>query len=192
MDCLHLSANGFKNFIPTLIKEVGFSNNTALLLTCPPYVLAAFVTIMVGWNSGRMNERTWHTTISKVVAIAGFILCVSTLNTWVRYFGVMVFVGASYGVNTIILGWVSSVLGQSDEKKAVALAMANTFGNLSAIYTPYLWPDSDAPRFVTALSSSVAFSLGVIVCAWALRIILARKNRKMREENPEATNFYTY
>ena len=192
MSNLHLSANGFKNFVPTLVKEVGFTSNTALLLTCPPYVLACFTTIAIGWNSGRINERTWHTTVSKVVAIAGFVLCVSTLNTWARYFGVMVFVSASYGVNTIILGWVASVLGQSDEKKAVALAMCNTFGNLSAIYTPYLWPDSDAPRFVMAMTSSTGFSLGVILCAWLIRYLLSRKNNEIRRENPDETNFYVY
>lgn len=167
-------------------------STTALILTCPPYVLAAFVTIFLGWNSGRMNERTWHTTISKVCAIAGFVICVSTLNTWVRYFGVMVFVSASYGVNTIVLGWVSSVLGQSNEKKAVALALCNTFGNLSAIYTPYLWPDSDAPRFVMAMSSSIAFSAGVILCAWAMRLLLRRDNKKLVAQDPGATNFYVY
>ncbi|BCS22548.1 uncharacterized protein APUU_30773S [Aspergillus puulaauensis] len=192
MDCLHLSANGFKNFVPTLVKEVGFETTTALLLTCPPFVLAAFVTIMVGWNSGRMNERTWHITISKLVAIAGFIICVATLDTWVRYFGVMVFVSASYGVNTLILGWVSSVLAQSNEKRAVTLALCNTFGNLSAVYTPYLWPDSDAPRFVTAMASSIAFSAGVIACGWVLRFALMRANRRLRNENPEITNFYVY
>lgn len=192
MDCFHLSANGFKNFVPTLVKELGLNTTTALILTCPPYILAAFVTIFLGWNSGRMNERTWHTTISKVCAIAGFAICVSTLNTWVRYFGVMLFVSASYGVNTIVLGWVSSVLGQSDEKKAVALALCNTFGNLSAIYTPYLWPDSGAPRFVTAMTSSIAFSAAVIACAWVMRIILQRDNKRLRQNNPNVTNLYVY
>lgn len=192
MDCFHLSANGFKNFVPTLVKELGLNTTTALILTCPPYILAAFVTIFLGYNSGRMNERTWHTTISKVCAIAGFAICESTLNTWVRYFGVMLFVSASYGVNTIVLGWVSSVLGQSDEKKAVALALCNTFGNLSAIYTPYLWPDSDAPRFVMAMTSSIAFSAAVIACAWVMRIILQRDNKRLREQNPDVTNLYVY
>lgn len=192
LDCLHLSANGFKNFVPTLVKELGLDTTRALVLTCPPYILAGFTTIFLGWNSGRMNERAWHTTISKTLAIAGFAICVGTLNMWVRYFGVILFVSASYGVNTIVLGWVASVLGQSDEKKAVALALCNTFGNLSAIYTPYLWPDSDAPRFVTAMSSSIAFSAGVIACAWAMRFILQRDNKRLREANPEATNFYVY
>lgn len=104
----------------------------------------------------------------------------------------MLFVGATYGVNNINLSWTASVLGQTDEKKAVAIAIANTLGNLSFVYTPYLWPDSDAPLFPMAMWASVGFSAGVIVCAWTLRFILTRDNRKLRAQDNEAINFYVY
>lgn len=96
------------------------------------------------------------------------------------------------GVNNIILGWAASVVGQTPEKRAVSIAMANTFGNLASVYTPYLWPKSDEPRYMMSMMASIGFSAGVIVCAWVLRIHLQRRNKKMREENPETTNFYVY
>lgn len=104
----------------------------------------------------------------------------------------MLFVGATYGVNNIILGWTASVVGQTDEKKAVAVAMCNTLGNLASVYTPYLWPSTDAPQYLTSMMASIAFSVGVIICAWVMRFSLVRKNRKMREANPDASNFYVY
>ncbi|KAL7628837.1 hypothetical protein AAE478_000352 [Parahypoxylon ruwenzoriense] len=192
MDNLHLSANGFKNFLPTVVKNLGLDTTTALVLTCPPYIFAAFASILVSWSSGRFNERTWHITLSKAIAIAGFAISMATLNTAARYVGIMLFVGATYGVNNIILGWTSSILGQSDEKKAVAIAMCNTFGNLASVYTPYLWPDSDAPQFVKAMSGAIGFSAGVVLCAWFLRIALVRLNKRMRQDNPSALNFYVY
>lgn len=192
MDNLHLSANGFKNFLPTVVKTLGFDTTITLVLTCPPYIVAGIISIMVSYSSGRFNERTWHTTVSKTVAIAGFAMSVASLNIAVRYVGIMLFVGATYGVNNIILSWTASVLGQTDEKKAVAIAMCNTFGNLASVYTPYLWPDSDAPRFLAAMLASIGFSLGVIVCAWVMRITLQRQNKKMRERDPTVTNFYVY
>ncbi|KAI1394168.1 putative MFS transporter [Hypoxylon trugodes] len=191
-DNLHLSANGFKNFLPTVVKNLGLDTTTALVLTCPPYIFAAFLSIAVSYSSGRFNERTWHITLSKVVAIAGFAISMATLNTAARYVGIMLFVGATYGVNNIILSWTSSVLGQSDEKKAVAIAMCNMFGNLSSVYTPYLWPDSDAPQFIKAMSGAIGFSAGVIICAWVLKISLMRLNKKMRRDDPSASNFYVY
>ncbi|KAF7555293.1 hypothetical protein G7Z17_g2279 [Cylindrodendrum hubeiense] len=192
MDNMHLSANGFKNFLPTVIETLGYSKTITLVLTCPPYIFSGIVSIAVAWSSGRHNERTWHTTVSKLVAIAGFVLSAATLNIPARFVGIMLFVGASYGVNNIIIGWTASVLGQTDEKKAVAIAMANTFGNAASIYTPYLWPSSDAPRYLTPMMASVGFSGGVIVCAWILRIALSRKNKQMRDRNDGETNFYVY
>ncbi|KAJ4317447.1 hypothetical protein N0V84_007355 [Fusarium piperis] len=192
MDNLHLSANGFKNFLPTVIETLGYSTTVTLVLTCPPYLFSGFVSIAVSWSSGRFNERTWHITLSKAVAIVGFAMCCATLNVPVRFVGIMLFVGATYGVNNIILGWTASVVGQTDEKKAVAIAMCNTFGNLASVYTPYLWPKSAAPRYLQPMVACIAFSAGVCVCAWVLRVALQRQNKKTREQNPEETNFYVY
>ncbi|OHE99293.1 MFS transporter [Colletotrichum orchidophilum] len=192
MDNLHLSANGFKNFLPSVVKTLNYNTTITLVLTCPPYILAGIMSIVVSHSSGRFNERTWHTTVSKLIACAGFTMAVATLNTTVRYVGIMIFVGATYGVNNIILGWTSATLGQTDEKKAVAIAMANTFGNLASVYTPYLWPDSDEPRYLTAMLASIGFSLGVVVCAWIMRIALQRQNKKTIASNPDAMNLYVY
>ncbi|OHW89438.1 MFS transporter [Colletotrichum incanum] len=192
MDNLHLSANGFKNFLPTVVKTLKFNTTVTLVLTCPPYLFSAIFSVIVPWSSGKYNERTWHITISKLVVCLGFVMSVSSLNMGVRYTGIMIFVGATYGVNNLILGWTSSVLAQTDEKKAVAIAMANTLGNAASIYTPYLWPDSDSPRFLTAMLASIGFSIGVIICAWVMRFALMRTNRKKREADPHATNFYVY
>lgn len=105
-------ANGFKNFLPTVIETLGYNTTITLVLTCPPYIFAAFLSIAVSWSSGRFNERTWHTTLSKAVAIAGFAISCGTLNVPARFVGIMLFVGATYGVNNIILGWTAS--GESE------------------------------------------------------------------------------
>jgi hypothetical protein len=105
---------------------------------------------------------------------------------------VILFVGATYGVNNISLAWAGGVLGQTDEKRAIVLAICNTLGNLSFVYTPYLWPDSDKPRFGIAMWASVGFSAGVIACAWAIRLVLQRDNRKLRAQDSETVNFYVY
>ncbi|KAJ0107089.1 hypothetical protein J7T55_006969 [Diaporthe amygdali] len=147
---LHLSANNFKNYMPTAVETLGFSTTVTLVLTCPPYLFGAFTSIAVSWSSGHFNERTWHVTLSKAIAIAGFVLAMATYNIGARYFSMFVFIGATYGVNNIILAWASATLGQTDEKKAAVLAIANTLGNLSFVYTPYLWNDADAPLYPAA------------------------------------------
>lgn len=62
-----------------------------MALTCPPYLIAGAVTIALSWSSGKWNERTWHITVSKAVAIVGFVLAAATLNAGARYFAMVVF-----------------------------------------------------------------------------------------------------
>uniref|UniRef100_A0A8H7NQB4 Major facilitator superfamily (MFS) profile domain-containing protein n=1 Tax=Bionectria ochroleuca TaxID=29856 RepID=A0A8H7NQB4_BIOOC len=171
----HLSSISFQNFLPTVIETLGYGRIISLVLT-----------------SGHFNERTWHITTCKCIVIVGFVLAVATLNIPARMVGIFLFVGFTFGINNIILGWVSSTLGQTNEKKSVALAIANSLGNMSSIYMPYIWPKSDGPRYLPAWMASIAFSAGCMTLAWVLKIALRRQNKKMRAANPNETNFYVY
>ncbi|KAH7009755.1 major facilitator superfamily transporter [Ilyonectria destructans] len=189
---MHLAANGFKNFFPSVVKTLGFNTTITLVLTCPPYLVAGAITILVSWSSGKFNERTWHITISKAVAVIGFAAAAGTTSTAGRYASMVIFTIGTYGVNSLILGWCSSVCGQTKEKKAVAISMVTMIMNISFIWTPYLWPKSDEPRYVTAMASSAAFSIATAALAWVAKIIMLRRNKKLRATDDEVTNFYVY
>jgi MFS family permease len=133
---MHLAANGFKNFFPTVVETLGFTQTITLVLTCPPYFIAGATTIFASWLSGKLNERTWHITVSKAIAIVGFVVGATTTNIGVRYFAMVVFCIGTYAVNSLILGWVGSTCGQTKEKKAAAIGIVSTIMNASFIWTP--------------------------------------------------------
>ncbi|KAF2113081.1 major facilitator superfamily transporter [Lophiotrema nucula] len=189
---MHLAANGFKNFFPTVVETLGFNETVTLVLTCPPYLIAGAVTIAVSWSSGKFNERTWHITISKAVATIGFVAACLTMNMAGRYVSMVIFTIGTYGVNSLILGWCGSTCGQTKEKKAVAVGIVTTVMNISFIWTPYLWPKSDGPRYAIALGSSAGFSVATAALAWLAKIIMLRRNKKLRESDNETSVFYVY
>jgi hypothetical protein len=91
------------------------------------------------------------------------------------------------------LGWVSATLGQTPEKKAVSLSTVNTVSMASFIYTPYLYPRSDGPRYLIAMSSNASFAFMTIVAAWALKVWLQWTNKKLSREGGGIGNvFYAY
>lgn len=192
MQNMHLSATSFNQFFPTVVSSLGFNKIITLLLTAPPSVVAGFVGVAVGLSSGRFNERTWHITVCMSAALVGFIISCTTLNVAARYVSCFLFASGVYAVNSVILGWVSATLGQTAEKKAVSLSVVNMVSMASFIYTPYLYPNSDAPKYVTAMSSNAAFAFMTIVCAWAMRLWLQARNNKMKRENPYSDVFYAY
>lgn len=88
------------------------------------------------WSSGRFNERTWHITGAKSVAIIGFIVGCATLNTGAKYFAMIMFSTGVYATNSIVAGWTSATCGQTPEKKSCSLAMMNAVANIAFIWTP--------------------------------------------------------
>lgn len=91
-----------------------------------------------------MNERTWHITFAKVIAVMGFVLATSTLNVGARYFAMCAFATGVYCCNSIILGWVASTCGQTKEKKASSIAIVNTVAAISMIYTAVRAPPNSS------------------------------------------------
>jgi hypothetical protein len=179
---MHLSACGFNNFFPTVVGTLGFDRTITLVLTCPPYLVSGFFGFVIGLTSGKFNERTYHITGSMGLAMGGFIIACATMNTVARYIACFMFASGAYGVNSVILGWVSATLGQTQEKKAASLSIVNVVANASYIYTAYLYPKSDGPRYLTAMASNVAFAFATIVATWALRFWLIGTNKKLRAE----------
>lgn len=108
----------------SVVKTLGFDTTITLVLTCPPFIFAGAAGILFGWSSGRLHERTWHITTGLAIAIVGFVIAASTLNTAGRYVACFIFPVGAYAVNSVIIGWASSTLGQTKEKKAVSLSLS--------------------------------------------------------------------
>lgn len=175
-----------------MVNTLGFGRTVTLVLTCPPFIFAGAAGILFGWSSGRMHERTWHITIGLGTAVAGFILAAATLNVPARYVSFFILASGAYSVNSVIIGWASSTLSQTKEKKAVVLAMTNVGGQIGYIYGAYLWPDYDDPRYVIGFGSSAGFALASLACAWVIRWMLIRENKKLRASTSGHVNLYGY
>ena len=139
-----------------------------------------------------MNSVSGHITISKTVATIGFAAAAATMDLAGRYVSMVIFTIGTYGVNSLILGWCGSTCGQTKEKKACAISMVTMIMNISFIWTPYLWPKSDEPRYLIAMVSSGVFSIATAVLAWVAKIIMIRRNRKLLASEDETQVFYVY
>lgn len=187
---MHLSACGFNNFFPTVVGALGFNPTLTLVLTCPPFLVSGLFGYFWGVSSGRLNERTWHITGGMGLAIVGFVVSCATLNTAARYVSCFLFASGAYSVNSMIMGWVSATLGSTPEKKAVSLSVVNVVANASYVYTAYLYPSSDGPRYLPAMASNAAFGFACVAGSWVMKLWLMSANRKLdREDNGDPTRY---
>jgi Ni,Fe-hydrogenase I cytochrome b subunit len=94
--------------------------------------------------------------------------------------------------NSIIIGWVAATCGQTPEKKAGALSIMNCIAMTSFIFTPYLYPSSDGPRYIMAMSANAAFVGCVIVLTFVMRFWLQTVNKKMLRLDSSTRLLYAY
>ncbi|KAH7256012.1 major facilitator superfamily domain-containing protein [Fusarium tricinctum] len=189
---MHLSACSFNNFFPTVVGSLGFNSTITLVLTCPPYLVSGFFGYLAAWSSGRFNERTWHITACMGMALVGYIISCVTLNTPARYIACFLFASGAYAVNSMILGWVSATLGSTPEKKSVSLSIVNVIANASYIYTAYLYPKSDGPRYLIGMASNAGFATMCIAGCWVMRFWLVRTNKKLDQGANSSAVRYAY
>lgn len=69
---------------------------------------------------------------------------------------------------------VPNVIGFPAQKRAVAIAFVNGMGNCASIYGVFLWPKTDAPRYIPGFSATTVF-MGLIVILAQVMAFLIRK-----------------
>lgn len=174
-----VASGSVTNFFPTVVATLHKSNVETLLLTAPPYVLAVISTFLNSWHADRTGERYLHITIPLCFAIFAFILAACTTSIAPRYVAMMLMVPGVYSGYVVALAWISNSLPRPPAKRAAALAFINAISNTSSIYASYMYSDSDAPRYVVAMSVNCAMCVMAIIAATVQRIILVRLNKKL-------------
>lgn len=92
MGCL-VPLYAFSLFLPTIVQGMGYRGTRAQLLTVPPYVCAAVITIAVGFFADHTRYRGYCNMATVTVGMIGFALLISSSNIKIQYAGT--FLGAA-------------------------------------------------------------------------------------------------
>lgn len=102
------SLYAFSLFLPTIIKELGYSSVKANLLSVPPYAAAAVMTILVGWYADRTNRRGLCNIFVSLLGIAGFAMLVGSTKAGVKYAGTFLGAMGIYPTIANTISWASN------------------------------------------------------------------------------------
>lgn len=94
-------------------------------------------------------------------------IAVTTVQSRMAQYVLTIFAfGTIYGCSPLVKTWVSDVIPQPAAKRAIAIALINAIGNASSIYSTWLWPKEDAPRYIPGFATTTTW-LGVLcVCTF--------------------------
>ncbi|KAF2184677.1 high-affinity nicotinic acid transporter [Zopfia rhizophila CBS 207.26] len=163
----------FALFLPTIIKNMGYTANNAQLMSVPPYVCACFFTIVASWVADRYRQRGIFLLGFQLVAILGFALLVSSGSSHIQYTGTVFAAIGIYPQIPLGLAWNSGNIGGS-LKRGTGIAMQVMGGNCGGIIASYVYLNRDRPRFIVGHSILIgvvgtAFFLTLIMTIWCRR-----------------------
>ncbi len=183
---------GISLFLPTIIKQLGYTSTTAQLLTIPIYCTAAVLAIIVCWSSDKAAKRgasRWPYVFFPMCAIlVGFIMALAGSAhggaPGVVYAGVFIATCGIYPAFPGNITWISNNLAGS-YKRAAGMAFQIGIGNLGGAMASNFYRSVDAPKYLLGHGLEIGFvTLGLCACI-ALRVNYGRINAK-RERGGEA------
>lgn len=68
---------GTSLFLPSIIRELGYTSSTAQLLTVPIYITAAVLAVAVAWFSDRSGQRSPYIFTCMCAIGIGFVICIA-------------------------------------------------------------------------------------------------------------------
>ncbi|RPA87802.1 major facilitator superfamily transporter [Ascobolus immersus RN42] len=172
-------------FIPTITKTLGFSSVHAQYMTIPVYVVAAISLNLVAWSADKRMDRRWHITGSMFVGFVAAIITLAVLKPAVRYVFLCLVASGIYSALPLVLVWTSETINLPAEKRAIALAMVNAFGNLASVYGSRIWPSWDGPGYRIGWGVTAGFLIFGSVLAAIIPVVIKKfpwKGTKAEQE----------
>jgi hypothetical protein len=170
------------NYFPTLVRSLGYSGTTSLLLTAPPYVLAGIVYYWLMFWSDRKNTAYPIILACIATACTMYVLPMATLNVGARYLSMMILPFASVGPQLVLYKTINLHLARPIAKRAAATALVNAIGGTSNIWASYLYyaPPQFYAAFGTLMGCAFIFACTITFYRWLVR----RENARLDSGDP--------
>ncbi|KAF3352576.1 hypothetical protein VdG1_08917 [Verticillium dahliae VDG1] len=175
--CVYTGVYSYSLFLPTIIRDLGYTSRTAQLMTVPPFVVACIICVLAGWYADRLGQRGVFMIVFMFVAIIGLIMLTAVENVAVRYVGCFFAAAGIYPSVPQGVAWNGNNIG-GGLKRGIGIAMHVGFGNISGIISSYLFLPKYSPRHLPGLSSLLGLYVLALVLCVCMTAYLRRENAR--------------
>ncbi|CAN9447515.1 unnamed protein product [Alternaria alternata] len=165
-------------FLPTILKEMGFSSVNAQGLTAPPFFLSFITVIVTCYIADRTQQRGITIAILTAIGGIGYVILATTKSVAARYFGVFLAAAGIFPAIGNILPWVTNNQG-SDTRRGFGIVILNLVGQCGPLLGTRLYPTSEGPLYVKGQSICAGFMFLFCLLSLLLRTILVWENKKL-------------
>lgn len=160
--------------------KLGYHATKAQLLSVPPYVLAAIMTILVGYVADRTQQRGLCNMGVSMIGVVGFAMLLSGASPRVQYAGT--FLGAM-GIYPSVPNTITWIANNTEGvyKRGIVIGFVNGWGNLNGIVSSNIYRQKNFPKYRPGHGVVLAYLMLFLWCGSALQYsLLKSENAKRR------------
>ncbi|KAJ1965150.1 hypothetical protein GGI12_000960 [Dipsacomyces acuminosporus] len=181
--CANLPLNTIQIFGPQVIKSMGLSTSQAQGMQALPGFCGLVSIILTYWNVKWFGSHYRAIIFHGATLSIGGIILLASINTGARIFALCLFGFGSFGLLGVCPGWLATNVASNITLGSAATSVLLICGGLGGIVTSYVYPNQDAPRYLTGHGMNLMAGLLSIVLALLARWNMGRIN-KNKELHP--------
>ncbi|KAL2672384.1 hypothetical protein Neosp_013092 [[Neocosmospora] mangrovei] len=172
------------NFLPLVLRRLGYSVVVTNLLTVPPNVAGFIVLLAVTYSSDRNRERTFHIIGSLVLSLAGLLVLAiidAQAHVGVAYFACFMLASGAYIPSCLVHSWHNNN-NMSENSRAATTGLLVGLGNIGGILSAGTFRTTYAPRYAPTLIATAACNVTCIFFTLGLGLWMRKQNNKKNQE----------
>ncbi|KAL0094189.1 major facilitator superfamily domain-containing protein [Phycomyces blakesleeanus] len=158
------------NYLPTIVKEAGFSATVANLLTAPAYLINLLFSILIARGAEKNGNVSLYSLAGSVWGLLGFLTLFylpASTGRWSIYAATL-FTASAPSWHGMHVAWMSSNLAPAG-KRAIALGAIVGAANINGVPGAQIYQSNDAPRYRRGNGICIGLHLVAISLFLALR-----------------------
>lgn len=153
----------FGLFIPTIIKDLGYTAVRAQLFSVPPYAVAALLTVIASYISDRYKVRGPIMLAFLPLSIIGYAVIANAKSSSTKYGAVFLIAAGLYPSVPPVLVWLSSNYTRH-YTRATAIGLQLAVANCGGFPAAFIYEAHQAPRYYKAHT----IVMSMLAAAWVL------------------------
>ena len=165
-------------FIPTILKELGWTAVQAQILTIPIYVASFVIALIMAVYTDRLRHRYAFIMAGILISTIGYVVLLAQRHVplGAKYFALYLIVIGAYVAQPIVLVWVTNNMG-GHYKRSINSAMQVGFGNVGGIIASNIFISKEAPLYLRGYTTSLGLLWMCGVGSTVLLIGMSRENK---------------
>lgn len=184
----NITVQGLAFFAPTIVRTIYPLESviSQQLHTVPPYIVGAFITVLLPFLSWRYDRRNIFFIISAPLMMCGYIMFLASKNANVRYGATFVIASGAFSFGALCNAQVSANV-VSDTARSSAIGTNVMLGNIGGListwsFLPFDSPDYSIGNGLNLATSTVILILAILLLLWMVANNKAREKRDVDAE----------